>query len=115
MSRRLSVVSRSLDIKKRSAKVFGLVDAHGRPGLSFIEGQIFKVKLANELAEPTLIHWHGLRPPYEQDGVPGMPAPMLKAGQTRDYDFPVGAAGTHWMHAHTLQEQNLLAVWIGVE
>lgn len=109
MSRRLSVVSRSLDIKKRSAKVFGLVDAHGRPGLSFIEGQVFKVSLANELGEPTLIHWHGLRPPYEQDGVPDMPAPLLKAGQTRDYDFPVGAAGTHWMHAHTLQEQNLLA------
>ena len=109
MSRRLSVVSRSLDIKKRPAKVFGLVDAHGRPGLSFTEGQTFKVSLANELGEPTLIHWHGLRPPYEQDGVPDMPAPLLKAGQTRDYDFPVGAAGTHWMHAHTLQEQNLLA------
>jgi len=107
--RRLSVASRSLDIKKRVAKVFGLVDAHGRPGLSFIEGQTFKVSLVNELGEPTLIHWHGMRPPYEQDGVPDMPAPMLQAGQTREYDFPVGAAGTHWMHAHTLQEQNLLA------
>jgi FtsP/CotA-like multicopper oxidase with cupredoxin domain len=109
ISRRLTVVSRSLDIRKRPAKVFGLVDAHGRSGLSFIEGESFKVSLANELSEPTLIHWHGLRPPYEQDGVPDMPAPLLKAGQTRDYAFPVGAAGTHWMHAHTLQEQNLLA------
>ena len=33
----------------------------------------------------------------------------LAAGDSRVYDFPVGAAGTHWMHAHTLQEQNLLA------
>ena len=107
--RKLRIVSRSLDINKRPAKVFGLIDAQGRPGLSFTEGEAFKVSLANELSDPTIIHWHGLRPPYEQDGVPGMPLPLLKAGQTRDYDFPVGAAGTHWMHAHTLQEQNLLA------
>lgn len=107
--RKLTVVSRTLEVNKRPAKVFGLVDAQGRPGLSLTEGQSFKVSLANDLSEPTLIHWHGLRPPFEQDGVPDMPAPLLPPGQTRDYDFPVGAAGTHWMHAHTLQEQNLLA------
>jgi FtsP/CotA-like multicopper oxidase with cupredoxin domain len=107
--RTLRVVSRSLDINRHAARVFGLVDAEGRPGLTFTEGQAFRVTLANELSEPTLVHWHGLRPPYEQDGVPDMPAPMLKAGETRDYDFPVGPSGTHWMHAHTLQEQNLLA------
>ena len=107
--RKLKVVSRTLEVNKRPAKVFGLVDAQERPGLTFTEGQSFKVSLANDLSEPTLIHWHGLRPPFEQDGVPDMPAPLLPAGQTRDYDFPVGAAGTHWMHAHTLQEQNLLA------
>jgi FtsP/CotA-like multicopper oxidase with cupredoxin domain len=108
-SRKLKAVSRTIEINKRPAKVFGLVDAQGRPGLTFTEGQSFKVRLANDLSEPTLIHWHGLRPPFEQDGVPDMPAPLLPAGQTRDYDFAVGAAGTHWMHAHTLQEQNLLA------
>ncbi|MEX0861095.1 MAG: multicopper oxidase domain-containing protein, partial [Cucumibacter sp.] len=27
----------------------------------------------------------------------------------RTYDFPVGAPGTFWMHAHTLQQQGLLA------
>ena len=107
--RKLKVVSRTLEINKRPAKVFGLVDAQGRSGLTFTEGQSFKVSLTNDLSEPTLIHWHGLRPPFEQDGVPDMPAPLLPAAQTRDYDFPVGAAGTHWMHAHTLQEQNLLA------
>jgi FtsP/CotA-like multicopper oxidase with cupredoxin domain len=98
-----------LEINKRAAKVFGLIDTDGRPGFTYREGDTFKVSLANELSEPTLIHWHGLRPPYDQDGVPGMPLPALKAGETRDYEFPVGAAGTHWMHAHTLQEQNLLA------
>jgi FtsP/CotA-like multicopper oxidase with cupredoxin domain len=65
--------------------------------------------LTNQLADPTLIHWHGLTPPWPADGVPDKPAPMLKAGETRTYAFPVADPGTYWMHAHTLQHQNLLA------
>jgi FtsP/CotA-like multicopper oxidase with cupredoxin domain len=65
-TRKLRIVSCSIEVKRRATKVFGLVDAEGRPGLTFTEGQAFKVSLANELSEPTLIHWHGLRPPYEQ-------------------------------------------------
>ena len=64
-------------------------------------------------AEPTLIHWHGLTPPWEQDGVPDLPFGLLDAGETRSFRFPVGPGGTHWMHAHTLQEQNLDCVWSG--
>ena len=29
--------------------------------------------------------------------------------QSYDYDFPLTTPGTHWMHAHTLQEQQVLA------
>lgn len=47
--------------------------------------------------------------PWTQDGVGGKPAKLTVGKESRDFDFPVGAAGTHWMHAHTLQEQNLLA------
>ena len=43
------------------------------------------------------------------DGVPDNPAALLGPSETRRYTFPVGTGGTHWMHAHTLQEQNLLA------
>jgi FtsP/CotA-like multicopper oxidase with cupredoxin domain len=38
-----------------------------------------------------------------------MPMPLLKVGEQRRYALPAGRPGTHWMHAHTLQEQNLLA------
>jgi FtsP/CotA-like multicopper oxidase with cupredoxin domain len=67
------------------------------------------VELENTLSEETLIHWHGLLPPWDQDGVPDMPMPLLKVGEQRRYALPAGRPGTHWMHAHTLQEQNLLA------
>jgi FtsP/CotA-like multicopper oxidase with cupredoxin domain len=105
----LQVVTRSLDVNGKAASVFGLIDGTGKRGLTFTEGDQFSVALINMLSEATLIHWHGMRPPFDQDGVPGMPLQMLSAGEMRHYDFPVGTAGTHWMHAHTLQEQNLLA------
>jgi FtsP/CotA-like multicopper oxidase with cupredoxin domain len=43
------------------------------------------------------------------DGVPDKPVPLMEPGETRTYAFPVADPGTYWMHAHTLQEQNLLA------
>lgn len=36
---KLRIISRTLEIKKRAANVFGLVDAEGRPGLTFGEGE----------------------------------------------------------------------------
>ena len=82
---------------------------------SFDAGGMFDVLLDNQLADPTMIHWHGLTPPVEFDGVPDMPMSLLKAGEQRAYRFPVGDGGTHWMHAHTLQEQNLLAAPLSCE
>ena len=105
----LTIGSRSLDINGRAATVYSLLGPDGKPGLTFDAGTAFDVELANRLDEETLIHWHGLTPPWSQDGVPNAPAPLLKAGETRGYNFPVGAGGTFWIHAHTLQEQNLLA------
>lgn len=108
-ARALTIGSRSLDVNGRAATVYSLLDANGKPGLAFDAGDSFDVSLANTLGEETIIHWHGLEPPFQQDGVPNFPMPPLKAGETRDYSFPVGPGGTYWMHAHTLQEQNLLA------
>ena len=79
-------------------------------GARFRAGDRFRVTLANRLPEPTLIHWHGLRPPLAQDGVPGLSQPLLEPGGTYDYDFALREAGTYWMHSHQgLQLQGLLA------
>ncbi|CAN7331407.1 multicopper oxidase family protein [Rhizobium sp. LjRoot258] len=107
--RALSVGYRTIDVKGRSARVFGLVQPDGRPGLALDAGTEFDVALSSAIDEPALIHWHGLTPPWAADGVPDNPAALLQPSETRRYTFAVGAGGTHWMHAHTLQEQNLLA------
>ncbi len=106
---RLTATTRVLDIDGRAASVFGLVDGSGGQGLRLDHGQRFTLDLSNALDVDTIIHWHGQIPPNAQDGVPDLPAPMLRPGEVRAYDF-APLAGTHWMHSHVpAQEMQLLA------
>ncbi|GCA52906.1 multicopper oxidase mco [Sinorhizobium sp. KGO-5] len=106
---RLGIVRRTIEVNGKAASVFGLQQEDGTPGLRLRAGDAFNVLLHNETAESTIVHWHGLTPPWPNDGVQDAPLPLIAAGANRSYDFPVGKPGTHWMHAHTLQEQALLA------
>jgi FtsP/CotA-like multicopper oxidase with cupredoxin domain len=106
----LRVTNRIIDVNGRPANVYGLLQADGTPGLTATAGGRFRVRLVNELASETLVHWHGLTPPSDQDGVPDLSQPALAAGGTYSYDFALPRAGTNWMHSHVgLQEQHLLA------
>ena len=106
----LRVVTRSIEVNGKAAKVFGLLGPDGKPGLVFNAGDRFAVKLRNETAEPALIHWHGLTPPNSQDGVPGVTQPFLQPGESSTYDFPLELPGTNWMHSHhSLQAQRLMS------
>jgi FtsP/CotA-like multicopper oxidase with cupredoxin domain len=106
----LAVSSRVLEVNGKAARVYGLTRADGVWGLYEELGARFQVSLTNELDTETLIHWHGLTPPSEQDGVPDLSQPALPPGQTYAYDFLHERAGTFWMHSHVgLQEQKQLA------
>jgi len=105
----LTAGTRTIEVKGRAATVFGLLQPDGTHGVRLEPGADFNVALANALDAETLIHWHGMTPPWPLDGVPDMPAAPMKPGEQRVYNFAAGAPGTHWMHAHTLQEQGLLA------
>ena len=105
----LNITRRTIEVNGRAASVFGLLGPDGNPGLSFRAGDAFDVLLRNETVEPSIVHWHGLTPPWIMDGVADAPLRLLKGNAERSFDFPVGGAGTFWMHAHTLQEQALLA------
>ena len=105
----LRVTSRIIEVDGRAAKVYGLLQADGTPGLTTAAGDRFRVQLENELTTDTLVHWHGLTPPSDQDGVPELSQPALAAGASYSYDFALPRAGTNWMHSHVgLQEQQLL-------
>ncbi len=67
------------------------------------------VHFTNGLAEPTTIHWHGLRVPAAMDGMPGHSQPPIEPGGSFVYDFVVPDASTFWYHPHVnsaVQEGN---------
>jgi FtsP/CotA-like multicopper oxidase with cupredoxin domain len=106
----LRVQRRSIEVNGKSASVLGITQPNGMPGITTTMGQQFRTRVENHLDVPTLIHWHGLTPPWQQDGVPGISAPPIPPGGSAEYDFPLQFGGTFWMHSHEgLQEQQLLA------
>ncbi|MGZ8215580.1 MAG: multicopper oxidase family protein [Methylosarcina sp.] len=63
-------------------------------------GDTLKVKLTNQLTQPTTVHWHGVRIPNAMDGVPGVTQPPIGAGESFTYEFTPKDAGTFWFHPH---------------
>jgi FtsP/CotA-like multicopper oxidase with cupredoxin domain len=61
-------------------------------------GTELRVRLQNDLPEPTSIHWHGIRVPNSMDGVPGLTQAPVGAGASFDYRFGLPDAGTYWLH-----------------
>ncbi len=66
-------------------------------------GDILATKLVNELpkkTEHTSVHWHGLRIPNDQDGVPYISQPPVNPGESWEYAFTPPDAGTYFFHTH---------------
>jgi FtsP/CotA-like multicopper oxidase with cupredoxin domain len=106
----LQLQRRSFQVNGKPASVFDIRQPDGTFGITTEVGKPFRVRLENSIDEPSLIHWHGLTPPWQQDGVPGVSGPAIPPGGTADYDFPLRFGGTFWMHSHQgLQEQLLMA------
>lgn len=105
----LRLIKRTIEVNGRPASVYGIRQPDGTAGIWTRVGDRFRVRVENDIGRPSLIHWHGLAPPWHQDGVPGISGPPIAAGGSADYDFPLAYGGTFWMHSHQgLQEQLLL-------
>ena len=63
------------------------------PVLKAKVGDTMIIRVKNELEEPTIIHWHGLRIPSSMDGTGAVQEP-IKPGQTFEYRFQLPDAGT---------------------
>lgn len=70
------------------------------PVLRGVQGTRMQLRLENGLAEPTSVHWHGLRLENAMDGVPGLTQEAVRPGKGFDYDFRMPDAGTYWYHSH---------------
>src|SRR5271165_4165314 len=93
----LRLERRSIEVNGKPATVFGIRQPNGTFGIRTQVGQRFRVRVENRIDEPSLIHWHGLTPPWQQDGVPEVSGPPIPPGASADYDFPLRFGGTFWM------------------
>ena len=70
------------------------------PVLRARQGEQFALTFNNQLAEPSAIHWHGLRIANAMDGVPGLTQAAVAPGADFEYRFTPPDAGTFWYHPH---------------
>jgi FtsP/CotA-like multicopper oxidase with cupredoxin domain len=69
------------------------------PVLRANAGDTIVIRVTNNLKEPTMIHWHGLRIPASMDGTGATQKP-IEPGEVFEYRFVVPDAGTFWYHSH---------------
>ena len=104
----IKVDTRTIEVNKKAAKVFRVLGADGKSGIFAKEGDRFAGSVLNASGEPLQMHWHGqVKAPFEQDRA-RPDGGACAADQLDIYDFEL-TPGTHWMHAHTLSEQQMLA------
>ena len=70
------------------------------PEIRVRKGERVRVRLTNNLDEPTSVHWHGIRIDNAMDGVSGLTQAPVPPGESFDYDFVVPDSWTFWYHAH---------------
>ncbi len=69
------------------------------PVLRAKKGDTLVVRVENNLTEPTMVHWHGIRLPATMDGT-GEVQQSILPGESFEYRFTVPDAGTFWYHSH---------------
>jgi len=70
------------------------------PVIRLRRGQKVRVRFANQIAEPSIVHWHGLDVAESADGHPRL---AIGHGHEYVYNFEVtNRAGTYWYHPHPM-------------
>ena len=64
--------------------------------------------------EHTSIHWHGIRLPNDQDGVPYLVQPPVMPGESFRYAFTPPDAGTFFFHTHCNTSEQLGRGLLGI-
>lgn len=90
-----------------ATSIWGYNGTNPGPLLRFKRGDRARITLDNQLAEPTTVHWHGLRVPNAMDGVPGLTQPPVAPGEQFVYEFELRNSGTYWYHPHYRSSEQL--------
>src|SRR5205085_4042552 len=85
--------------EEKKIRAWGFNNQLPGPVLTAKKGDTLVITVKNDLAEPTVIHWHGIRLPASMDGT-GEAQKPIQPGEVFEYRFAVPDAGTFWYHSH---------------
>jgi FtsP/CotA-like multicopper oxidase with cupredoxin domain len=83
----------------KTIEAWGFNEQVPGPVIKASVGDTLSIRITNNLKEPTMIHWHGLRIPASMDGTGATQKP-IEPGEVFEYRFVVPDAGTFWYHSH---------------
>ena len=75
------------------------------PRLQLTQGDRVRIRVTNDLPEPTTVHWHGLDIPNAMDGPAEITQEPIPPGESFTYEFTVEQAGTFFYHSHTAADR----------
>ncbi|WP_413809963.1 multicopper oxidase family protein [Streptomyces sp. OE57] len=99
---RLTATATTLDIGARKVTSWAYEDQVPGREIRVTAGDTIALTLANNLPQPTTLHWHGVRLRNDMDGVPGVTQRPIKTGAAFDYRFTAVYPGTYWIHPHSV-------------
>jgi FtsP/CotA-like multicopper oxidase with cupredoxin domain len=85
--------------EQKTIKAWGFNNTVPGPVIKATKGDTVIVKVKNQLEQPTIIHWHGIRLQADMDGTGEVQKP-IQPGEEFEYRFNVPDAGTFWYHSH---------------
>ena len=100
VAQKLSAGSLQATVAGKPVTTRGYNGGISAPTIRATAGDRLQVALANQLKDPTSIHWHGLALRNDQDGVPNVTQDAVAAGAGFSYDFRLPHPGTYWYHSH---------------
>lgn len=104
----LTIASRQIEVLGRAVTVYGMFGPDGRSGITATAGARFQGDVLNTTPGGVITHWHGQVLAAEGQDRAYTGGGELAPGQSDRVDFEL-TSGTHWMHAHQLSEQQLMA------
>jgi FtsP/CotA-like multicopper oxidase with cupredoxin domain len=107
----LTASAAELDLGSHASRAWGYDAALPGPTLRARVGERAHIRVLNQLAEDTTVHWHGLVVPASMDG---HPADAISPGASYVYDYPiVQRAAMNWYHPHP-HERTGRQIWRGL-
>ncbi|MFC3181353.1 multicopper oxidase family protein [Cypionkella sinensis] len=104
----MSISTRQIEVLGRAATVYGFNGYDGQLGFYGSAGDRFQLGMQNDTDMDIITHWHGQVMATEGQDRAYTGGGALAAGAADWMDFEL-TPGTHWMHAHQLAEQQLMA------